>query len=152
MKYLTFQQEFVQTRMDEDTTEEVVNVTGGRMIHMIQALDIYDELKNETDRKELPKEIERKLTSCFVHPGAAAMQKRSTCPIEEAILKYLVSQPKDFQVEMVTLYQLLRKESREDVAKAIEHLFSINFLCYWEDGTVTFHSNLVDRYARKHYA
>ena len=45
---------FLMTKMSEDVAQKVVSVTGGRVIHLIQALTIYSQEKDRVDRHCLP--------------------------------------------------------------------------------------------------
>ena len=146
---------FLMTVMTKDVAEKVVSTTGGRIIHLIQAISIYRQTESLVERKELPDIINRCLMSRFIKYSITEIKKQPTCRQEMAIIEYLSSQGITAQdgVDVETLdlscnQWQKEKDGEQKVAKAVEHLISVNVLRYKEDGTVAFHSRLVERYVK----
>lgn len=144
--------EFLHVEMDEDIVEQVLAITGGRLIYMIQALSIYEKLlvNGQIEGKEVPTAIESRLMSRFVNKGMEEMMLQDTFRVKEAISKHLASQESTSLSVRNLCKQLPTEVVKAEIVKAVKHLIDINFLRYQAEEKVTFHSKLVERYVRKY--
>ena len=146
---------FLMTKMSEDVAQKVVSVTGGRVIHLIQALAIYSQEKDRVDRRCLPDIIESALMSRCNQSSLIEIMKQPTCAMEIKIIKHLAAQGITSQVggggaAIPSLVEVHGMQKKDIVAKAVEHLLSINVLRYKKDGRVAFHSRLVEKYVKEY--
>lgn len=115
---------FLMAKMTEDIAQEVVNITGGRIVHLIQAVTIYMQEKDRIDRHCLPDVIEKGLMSRCTQ-SLKAIMKQETCDTELKVIKHLAAQGITSQVggaDIPSLVAVSGMPKKDDVMKAVDHL------------------------------
>ena len=70
---------FLMTEMAEDVAQKVVSISGGRIIHLIQALTIHMQEKDCINRQYLPDVIVGGLMSRCIQSSLTDIMKQPTC-------------------------------------------------------------------------
>ena len=134
-KYLGFS-------LPKDLAKSVVALTGGRFIHLISAIEVFRRLeKEECDPAKAVNIIREYLISRNVKNRMMKVleQEKPFRALEKSIMDIVVSKG---SVDSEELSNNLPLKS-SDVARAVNHLVSLNFLRYEANGNVAVHSRLV---------
>ena len=121
--------------MPETLAIRVVELTGGRLIHLIQAVKTH--FVNSTLSEDLQmEEIKKFLYAKNIDGPLSSLKSNSV--IGEKIVRYILSNGATSPLELRDAF-----EDDEAILKAIECLVEANLFRYTADGLLSWHSRIV---------
>lgn len=135
-------EKFLKTELPPDLARSVFDLVGGRLLHLMQARILYEELieiNNPNETSELFGAIkERLVTKNVTSRLVRSMSKEYNLKI--SIMKIVLAQG---SINPFLMKDLMKEVAVERIDEAIQQLIAVNLLRYEANGKVTCHSKLV---------
>ena len=125
--------------MPKPWASSVVEVIGGRLIHIAQALVVYSMYKNK--KMDIFNKIKQELKSEYFDSCVIEALTDGNVQIKKTILQEAVARGSISPTDLVKD----QEHSEEEIMRAVKNLLDIKLLRFQGDRMVTYHSKLVYR-------
>jgi hypothetical protein len=138
-------EKFLSKYVPEGIAKSIVEETGGRLIHLLQALSVYSETESmEKIRKHLvAKNVQSKINQSL---------QNGNYFLKVMIMEIILSRGSVFPDEVAPLLKGIDQLAKESstVTGAINQLVKENLLRYQSNGSVAFHSRVILNYMKEY--
>ncbi len=144
---------FLSKSMPEDIAKAVVKETGGRFVHLIQAIDVYENNKMDGSSDMMNKTKEHLVGKNVLSKINDSLQE-GDFHLKMEIMKMVLSNGSAFPVEVTT--ELEKKDLHgckftvSEIKQGLNQLVGLNLLRYQSNGSLTSHSRLVCNYMKEY--
>ena len=141
-----------RTKMSSDLAKRLVDLIGGRLLHLTYAVDAYQKLDSDTDEDLAYESIKEHLFVKVIAPVNNVIA--DTIPLSELIVKCIISHDSKplFPSELKTyLKSNLKDTDSTEAQKVIDALVLANLLRYNAEEKLVWHSRFVETEMKAQY-